>query len=66
MTPSQWTPAEAFQHLQQTFNHAAKHWPDVMERYIVLLAEELDQSQQTQIMRMALRDTVAQRYGERT
>lgn len=64
LVPGLWTVDEAFHHLQGTFNHAVKEWPDVMESYVVMLADATDQTERTRIMRNALRETVKARYGD--
>lgn len=60
---SQWTADEAYLHLDGTFSRAAAAWPDLMERYVVMLADATDDEQRRRIMRVGLRETVAARYG---
>lgn len=64
LKPAEWTAQEAYSHLSTTFDHAARYWPDVMERYVVMLADENNTMKRMNIMRMGLRETVAARYAE--
>jgi len=62
MPVCRWTADEAEHHLAQTFNHEAKHFPDIMERYVVLLDSEEDRKERIYIMRSGLRESVKERY----
>jgi hypothetical protein len=53
---------EAFKHLSATFDLATRMKPDAMEPYVVRLAEARDQTEQIEIMRCGLRETIAQRF----
>lgn len=58
---AQWTPEEARHHLDGTFEIACKSWPDLMEPYVVRLAEASEDAK-VEIMRCGLRETVKQRH----
>lgn len=59
LPPSQWTDEEAMRHLTETFDRACRAHPDVMEPYVVLLADECDRKA---VMRQGLRETIAKRF----
>ena len=59
--PGLWTPEEALHHLTGTFNLNVKQFPDIMEPYVVMLADA-PESEHMEIMRSALRNTIKQRY----
>jgi hypothetical protein len=54
---SEWTDAEAFDHLNGTFDRACRAWPDLMEPYVVDLADA-PEDQHKEIMRRGLRETI--------
>lgn len=57
---AEWTDAEAYDHLSGTFDHACRAWPDIMERWMILLADALPQDRK-ELMRAALRETINER-----
>lgn len=59
---SEWTEEEAAAHLAATFDTAAREFPDLMEPYVILLADA-DDATKVQIMRRGLRETVRSRYS---
>lgn len=56
-----WTPDEAARHLAETFDGAARQFPDLMEPYQIRL-EGLDQLERVKLMRRALSETICARY----
>lgn len=58
-----WTPEEAAHHLAGTFDTACKIWPDIMEPYVVRMAEA-DEEMKIEIIRHGLRDTVKTRFPD--
>ena len=58
---SQWTTLEATRHLAETFDIACRSYPDIMEPYMVLLAEA-QPDQFVEIMRRGLRETIETRF----
>lgn len=61
---AEWTLEEARDHLEDTFERSAKEWPDLMEPYVVMLADA-NPDMGTEIMRQGLRETVLRRYESR-
>jgi hypothetical protein len=62
--PSEWTPAEVFSHLRQTFDVAARQHPDLLEQYQIQLSDaEQDVKSQAAIMREGLRNTFSERHS---
>jgi hypothetical protein len=60
---AQWTRDEAFSHLAATVDAAARQHPDLMEPYLIRVADaEPDEQMQVAIMREALRDTFWRRH----
>jgi len=57
-----WTPAQALQHLRGTFDLAVRDHADLMEPFVVMLVEAAGDAARVDIMRSALRQTVAGRY----
>lgn len=49
-------------HLANTFASAEREFPDLMERYAVLLAEATTATERVAIMRAGLRETICARY----
>lgn len=62
MKVDEWTKAEAHWHLVQTFNTACKWHPDLMEPYMIQLAEAIGEERQMEVMRQGLRSTFNERY----
>jgi hypothetical protein len=63
---AKWSRDEAFHHLSVTFELAANHRPDLLEPYLIRLADtDQDERAQMAIMRQALRETFATRYPSR-
>ena len=62
LQPASWTFEEGLHHVTATFDRAVSCWPDVMEPYVILLAEAADDIERKQIMQSGLRETVAARY----
>ena len=62
MPTALWNEHEARDHLTKTFDLACKSWPDVMEPYVVQLADAGD-DQIVEIMRNALRSTINDRFA---
>lgn len=60
--PAKWTDAEALHHITGTFDSAVKQHPDIMEPYVVMLAEAADDHERKRIMQQALRETIAARF----
>jgi len=58
---SEWTDDEAMHHLTGTFDRTCCMWPEVMEPYVVQIAE-LPAEGHKELMRRALRETVTSRY----
>lgn len=56
------TEAEAFEHLSETFDMACRNFPDVMEPYVVRMADITDRSEQKELMRAGLRETFCKRF----
>lgn len=52
---SEWTDDEAMHHLNGTFDRACRGWPDLMEPYVIELA---DSDNATDVMRRGLRETI--------
>lgn len=48
-------------HLKTTFDLAAKHHPDLMEPYVILLADAVTSDEQDSVMRQGLRETIRKR-----
>lgn len=59
---AQWSEEEVMHHLTDTFDRACRMWPDIMEPYVVDLADA-PADHHKEIMRRGLRDTVKYRYG---
>lgn len=62
---NEWTAEEAFAHLTSTFEDNCRQYPDVMERYMVLMADAADAADdeaRTEIMRRGLRETINERH----
>lgn len=55
----QWTEEDAHFHLQATFNAACRAFPDLMERYVVVLGDAFERRAEMQVMQTALRETVS-------
>jgi hypothetical protein len=62
LSPSLWTPEEANYHLKLTFNSSVEMWPDIMEPYVVMLADCSSPEEKVEIMRRGLRETVKERF----
>jgi hypothetical protein len=61
LDPAEWTALEAARHLVRTFDDAVRSHPDLMEPFVVMLADTpIDQ--QISIMRQGLRETVSKRF----
>lgn len=60
---SEWTEAEATFHLEGTFDRCCRMWPAIMDTYVVQIAE-VPAAARKELMRRALRETVAQRYAD--
>lgn len=56
------TEQEAHAHLTETFDQNVRSFPEIMEPYVVLLADVFERDEQTSIMRRALRETIRARY----
>jgi hypothetical protein len=61
----EWTEHEVFSHLSKTFDDACAQFPDVMEPYVVRVAETLGKQETKDLMREALRETFRQRRAPR-
>jgi hypothetical protein len=59
---TEWTAEETLYHLTDTFERAARRDPDLMERYVVMLADAESDADKLSIMRRGLRETINQRY----
>jgi len=59
---AQWTADEALFHISLTFNRAVDERPDLMEPYLVRLAEASTDGERKEIMRAGLRETVMLRF----
>jgi len=59
---AKWTSEEAFHHLDETFTRAISERPDLMEPYLVKLAEAQTEEEGAAIMRQGLRETIKLRY----
>lgn len=55
---SDWTDEEAMHHLNGTFDRACRSWPDLMESYVIELA---DSDNPKGVMRRGLRETIGRR-----
>jgi hypothetical protein len=63
---AKWSRDEAYHHLAVTFDLAANHRPDLIEPYLIRLADaDQDERAQMAIMREALSATFAIRYPNR-
>jgi hypothetical protein len=60
--PGEWSEEQAFAHLRDTFDAAAKAFPDIMEPYVLRLDGLTDQNEITNVMRQGMRETIKQRY----
>jgi hypothetical protein len=49
-------------HLKHTFDLAAKTHPDLMEPYVILLADAEAGDEQDSVMRRGLRETIGRRF----
>jgi hypothetical protein len=60
----QWTAEEAHAHLRHVFDHACKHFPDLLEPYVTRLGELSGDRREDEIpiMRAGLRETFKQRW----
>lgn len=59
---TEWSEAEAFQHLNATFSGAVKAFPDIMEPWVLRLDGLTDTAEITAVMRHGLRETIKLRY----
>lgn len=55
-------PFDWYAHLCRTFEENEKAFPDIMERYSMLLGEATNRIERTEIMRAGLRETIALRF----
>jgi hypothetical protein len=61
-TPTaKWTPGQAYAHLRLSFDLACKQHPDVMEPWASRYDGCANREEQTELMRRALRETLASR-----
>jgi hypothetical protein len=58
LPPAQWMDEEAMNHLNGTFDRACRSWPDLMEPYVIELA---DSDNAKEVMRRGLRETIGRR-----
>jgi hypothetical protein len=58
---SEWTDAEGISHLMETFDRAARTYPDLLGSYLLRL-QGRDLIEQQAIMRQALRETFRARH----
>lgn len=61
----EWTEHEVFSHLSKTFDAACVQFPDLMEPYVVRVAETLGKKETKDLMREALRETFRRRRATR-
>lgn len=59
---STWSQEEAFRHLLDTFHRNVRMFPEIMERFVIAVAETDDKTEQAAIMRNALASTIKQRF----
>lgn len=64
LQPASWTFEEGLHHVTATFDRAVSYWPDVMEPYVILLAEADDDWDRKRTMQRALRETISARCGK--
>lgn len=57
----QWTDEEVLRHLAETFDLNCRAFPDIMEPYLVALADEISADEQSTIMQRGLRETIGRR-----
>lgn len=57
----EWSQEEVFSHLRNTFDLAARDFPDVMEPYVVRYPEWADRDELKAFMRTALQESFPQR-----
>lgn len=62
---SQWTRDEAYVHLSETFDAAARQRPDLLEPYMIRLDGTDDEQQRAVIMRQGLKETFGRRHPSR-
>lgn len=60
----EWTSEEGFAHLTATFDEAARAFPGLLERYVIMLADASEDGEKIDIMRRGLRETIKARYPQ--
>jgi hypothetical protein len=59
---SLWSAEETLAHLTATFDQAVREHPELLEQYVVMLADADEAVDKLAIMRRGLRETVAERF----
>lgn len=59
-----WTPEQAYTHCLETWQHALRQFPDVMEPWIIPLDSAETNEERLRVMRHSLAETFKQRWAE--
>lgn len=62
---TEWTEAEAFDHLKRTFGLACRDFPDIVEPHMNRIDDNLSIQEAKKLMRAALRETFTLRWPNR-
>lgn len=52
-----------FARLKSIFDHECRHHPDLLERYVIAIADAESEEEQQAVMRVGLAATVKERYA---